>query len=52
MHYQAPHSHGFGGFVVLPIKPKPKPKPKLEPGHEPRAAGWLSELFAVSKAAK
>ena len=45
MHYQAPHSRGFGGFVVLPIKPK------LEPAQEPRVAGWLANLLAP-KAAK
>ena len=39
MHYQAPHSRGFGGFVVLPIKPKP------EPVHEPRTAGWLAHAI-------
>ena len=46
MHYQPPHSRGFGGFVVLPIKPRP------EPVHAPRATGWLSTLFAGPKAAR
>ena len=46
MHYQAPHARGFGGFVVLPIKPKP------EPAHQVRAAGWLAGLFAGRKAAR
>ena len=45
MHYQAPHSRGFGGFVVLPIKPRP------ETTVEPRTAGWLANLLAP-KAAK
>lgn len=46
MHYQAPHPRGFGGFVVLPIKPKP------EPVHEPRTTGWLASLLAGPKAAR
>ncbi|WP_309628810.1 hypothetical protein [Brevundimonas sp.] len=46
MHYQTPHPRGFGGFVVLPIKPKP------EPVQEPRATGWLSTLLAGLKAPK
>ena len=46
MHYQAPHSRGFGGFVVLPIKPK------LEPAHEPRTPGWLASLLAGPKASR
>ena len=46
MHYQEPHPRGFGGFVVLPIKPKP------EPIHEARTTGWLSNLLSGPKAAK
>lgn len=46
MHYVAPHGRGPGGFVILPIRPKP------DPAHEPRTAGWLSSLFSSSKAAK
>ena len=46
MHYQAPHARGFGGFVVLPIRPKP------EPAHSDRKTGWLAGLFAGPKVAK
>ncbi|WP_428151830.1 hypothetical protein [Brevundimonas sp.] len=43
MHYVAPHSRGFGGFVVLPIKPK------SEPVQEPRTTGWLASLLFSPK---
>lgn len=46
MHYQAPHPRGFGGFLVLPIKPKPATV------HEPRTPGWVSALLAGPRAPK
>ncbi len=46
MHYQAPHPRGFGGFVVLPLRPK------AEPVHEPERVGWLARLFSDARAAK
>ncbi len=45
MHYHAPHGRSFGGFVVLPIRPKPE-------AAEPKTAGLLATLFSNAKATK